>query len=94
MDKYPNLYGDLSAGSGARAISRDMAFGREFLIRRADRLMFGTDFLAPGQEVPQLTLFRQLQLAGRSASQDLSRQCPQAVGSELVAIESCRSALA
>jgi predicted TIM-barrel fold metal-dependent hydrolase len=62
MDKYPNLHGDLSAGSGARAISRDMTFGREFLIRRAERLMFGTDFLAPGQEVPQLTLFRQLQL--------------------------------
>ncbi|HEX3727023.1 MAG TPA: amidohydrolase family protein [Pirellulales bacterium] len=62
MSKYPNLYGDLSAGSGARAISRDTAFGREFLIRRADRLLFGTDYLAPGQDVPQLTLFRQLQL--------------------------------
>jgi uncharacterized protein len=62
MDKYPNIHGDLSAGSGARAIARDTAFGREFLIRRADRLMFGTDFLAPGQDVPQLTLFRQLQL--------------------------------
>ena len=62
MDKYPNLYGDLSAGSGAGAISRDVEFGREFLIRRADRLMFGTDFLSPGQEVPQLTLFRTLDL--------------------------------
>ena len=62
MDKYPNLHGDLSAGSGAGAISRDPDFGREFLIRRADRLMFGTDFLSPGQEVPQLTLFRQLDL--------------------------------
>lgn len=62
MEKYPNLYGDLSAGSGAGAISRDMAFGREFLIRRANRVMFGTDFLAPGQEVPQLTLMRRLQL--------------------------------
>jgi predicted TIM-barrel fold metal-dependent hydrolase len=62
LDKYPNLHGDLSAGSGARAIARDLTFGREFLLRRADRLMFGTDFLAPGQEVPQLTLFRQLQL--------------------------------
>lgn len=62
IEKYPNLHGDLSAVSGARAISRDLAFGREFLIRRADRLMFGTDFLAPGQEVPQLALFRQLQL--------------------------------
>jgi predicted TIM-barrel fold metal-dependent hydrolase len=62
MEKYPNIHGDLSAGSGASAISRDLKFGREFLIRRADRLMFGTDFLAPGQNVPQLTLFRQIEL--------------------------------
>src|SRR5262245_42662310 len=61
MDKYPNLYGDLSAGSGAGAISRDLEFGREFLIRRQDRIMFGTDYLAPGQAVPQFELFeRQL----------------------------------
>jgi predicted TIM-barrel fold metal-dependent hydrolase len=62
MEKHTNLYGDLSAGSGASAISRDLAFGREFLIRRADRLMFGTDFLAPGQNVPQLELYRSLDL--------------------------------
>ena len=62
MQQYPNLYGDLSAGSGAGAIRRDLKFGREFLIRRQDRLMFGTDFLAPGQEVPQLELFAQLEL--------------------------------
>ena len=59
MEKYPNLYGDLSAGSGAGAISRDLEFGREFLIRRQDRIMFGTDFLAPGQAVPQFELFEQ-----------------------------------
>jgi uncharacterized protein len=62
MEAYPNIYGDLSAGSGAGSISRDLKFGREFLIRRADRLMFGTDFLAPAQEVPQLALFRQIEL--------------------------------
>jgi uncharacterized protein len=62
MDKFPNIYGDLSAGSGAGAITRDEAFGREFLIRRADRLMFGTDFLAPGQDVPQLDLYVRLDL--------------------------------
>jgi predicted TIM-barrel fold metal-dependent hydrolase len=59
MGKFPNLYGDLSAGSGAGAISRDLAFGREFLIRRQDRIMFGTDFLAPKQGVPQFELFEQ-----------------------------------
>src|SRR5262245_23357616 len=62
MDKYQNLYGDLSAGSGAGSITRDAKFGREFLIRRADRLMFGTDFLTPGQDVPQLVLYRQVDL--------------------------------
>ncbi len=62
MDLYRNLYGDLSAGSGAGAIQRDVRFGREFLIRRADRLMFGTDYLSPGQQVPQLELFGELDL--------------------------------
>lgn len=59
MEKYPNIYADLSAGSGAGAISRDLEFGREFLIRRQDRIMFGTDFLAPKQDVPQFDLFEQ-----------------------------------
>lgn len=57
FDACPNLYGDLSAGSGANAIGRDLEFGREFCIRRADRLLFGTDYLKPGQGVPQFELF-------------------------------------
>ena len=59
MDAYPNLYGELSAGSGANAIGRDLKFGREFLERRRKRILFGTDFLSPGQEVPQFELFEQ-----------------------------------
>jgi predicted TIM-barrel fold metal-dependent hydrolase len=62
MEEYPNLYGDLSAGSGANSISRDREFGREFMIRRQDRLMFGTDYLQPGQAVPQFELFDSLDL--------------------------------
>ncbi len=62
MEKYPNLYGDLSAGSGANAIQRDLEFGREFMIRRADRLLFGTDYLAHDQDVPQFELFEELDL--------------------------------
>ena len=59
MEKFDNIYGELSAGSGANSISRDLDFGREFLIRRQDRIMFGTDFLTPGQIVPQFELFEQ-----------------------------------
>ena len=65
MDKYPNIYGDLSAGSGGNALGRDLAFAKEFVIRRQDRLLFGTDYLSPGQDVPQFELFnRKLELPG------------------------------
>jgi hypothetical protein len=40
------------------------AFGREFLIRRADRLLFGTDYLTPDQDIPQFGLFDQFDLPG------------------------------
>jgi predicted TIM-barrel fold metal-dependent hydrolase len=59
MEKFPNIFADLSAGSGAGAISRDLDFGREFLIRRQDRILFGTDYLAPPQAVPQFELYEQ-----------------------------------
>jgi uncharacterized protein len=62
MDVYSNLWGDLSAGSGAQAISRDLAFGRQFLIRRQNRLLFGTDYLQPGQAVPQFQVLDSLNL--------------------------------
>lgn len=62
MEKYPNIYGEMSAGSGAGAIKRDSKFYRDFVIRRADRIMFGTDYLYPGQEVPQFALVKQLNL--------------------------------
>ena len=62
MDLYPNLYGDLSAPSGANALRRNLEFGREFVIRRADKLLFGTDYLMPGQEIPQFELLESLNL--------------------------------
>lgn len=62
MEKYPNLYGDLSAGSGANALQRDLEFGRDFVVRRADRLLFGTDYLAAQQSVPQFDLLEKLDL--------------------------------
>lgn len=43
LDEYKNLYADISAGSGAKGIGRDRAYGREFLVRHADQVLFGTD---------------------------------------------------
>ena len=62
MEKYPNVYGELSAGSGAGALSRDLKFAREFFVRRAERVMFGTDYLSPGQEIPQFSVLKQIEL--------------------------------
>lgn len=40
---YPNFYGDLSAGSGLNALTRDEDHGREFLQRHQDKLLYGSD---------------------------------------------------
>lgn len=45
FEKYPNLYGDLSANSGSRAIMRDEEFGLAFLEKYAERLFFATDMV-------------------------------------------------
>ncbi len=52
FDKYPNLYGDISAGSGYNALTRDMEYGYEFIRKYSGRLLFGTDLCNPGQKTP------------------------------------------
>ena len=49
LRKHPNLYGDLSAGSGCNALTRDEEYAVKFLNEFQDRLMFGIDICsAPG----------------------------------------------
>jgi predicted TIM-barrel fold metal-dependent hydrolase len=62
MDVFPNIFSELSAGSGAGAMSRDPEFAKSFIVRRADRLMFGSDYLSPGQQVPQFGVLDPLEL--------------------------------
>ena len=52
MRKYPNLYGDISAGSGCNALKRDEEFAVSFLNEFQDRLMFGTDICRPDTATP------------------------------------------
>jgi predicted TIM-barrel fold metal-dependent hydrolase len=40
---YPNMFGDLSAGSGENAFKRDPEHARAFLQRHQDKLLFGSD---------------------------------------------------
>jgi len=59
LRKYPNLYCDLSAGSGYNAVSRDPEFGYDFIEEFQDRLMFGTDVCYPDQETPLTNFLRE-----------------------------------
>lgn len=48
---YPNLWVELSAGSGYNAMTRDLDYAVQFLNEFQDRVMFGTDICYYGQEI-------------------------------------------
>ena len=43
LSDYPNMYGDLSAGSGLNAMTRDEEHARDFLKRHQNKLIYGSD---------------------------------------------------
>ncbi len=43
LKTYPNLYADISCAGKTSLIAKDKKFGREFLVRHADKLLFGSD---------------------------------------------------
>ena len=43
LSDYPNMFGDLSAGSGLNALTRDEDFTRDFLKRHQSKLLYGSD---------------------------------------------------
>ena len=66
MRKYPNLYGDLSSGSGWNALARDLDYAGKFLTEFQDRIMFGIDICAPkGYVSPLPDTLKELLRSGR-----------------------------
>lgn len=43
LSDYPNMFGDLSAGSGLNALTRDEDHAKQFLERHQDKLLYGSD---------------------------------------------------
>jgi len=43
LSDFPNLYADMSANSGNNALSRDLPFSRDFIVRHRSKLIFGSD---------------------------------------------------
>ena len=62
LAEYDNVYGDISGISGWNALTRDEAFGQAFLEDHHERLVFGTDYLYPGQEIAHFDLFERFDL--------------------------------
>ena len=56
--EYPNLWGDMSAGSGCNAVKRDPEWGYAFMTEFQDRLCFGLDICAPSNPTPLVDFMR------------------------------------
>jgi len=62
LSEYGNLWADLSAGSGHNALTRDPDFTYGFVRRHWKKLLWGTDYLAPDQALPQVRWVKRLDL--------------------------------
>jgi predicted TIM-barrel fold metal-dependent hydrolase len=57
MRQYPNLHGDISAGSGYNALTRDPEFGYKFIEEFQDRLLLGLDYCSPENDMQHIEWF-------------------------------------
>jgi len=77
MRQYPNLYSDLSAGSGFNALNRDHDYAVSFLNEFQDRLLFGTDICTPDGAAPLVQFlldFRRDKKISEEVFQKIARQ--------------------
>lgn len=56
LEKYPNMYADLSAYSCHRALTRDLDYAKYFLNKCSHKLMFGTDRFVNGYMEDPVTI--------------------------------------
>jgi predicted TIM-barrel fold metal-dependent hydrolase len=60
LSDYPNMYGDLSAGSGYQAFIRDEDHAHAFFARHQDKLLYGSDCSDPVGHGPACSGFQQI----------------------------------
>ena len=65
LSDYPNMWGDLSAGSGLNAFTRDEEHARAFLKRHQNRLIYGSDCEDNDGKSEKCSGIRQLALVRR-----------------------------
>jgi predicted TIM-barrel fold metal-dependent hydrolase len=67
LSDYPNMYGDLSAGSGLQAFLRDEDHARAFFSRHQDKLLYGSDCSDPVGHGPACSGYQQIASVRRFA---------------------------
>ena len=75
LGDYPNIFGDLSAGSGLNALIRDETFTPEFFQRHQDKLLYGSDCPDPDGSGPKCTGAKTIAVVRRFApSKEIERK--------------------
>lgn len=74
LSDYPNFWGDLSAGSGLNAFTRDEEHARGFLQRHRDRLLYGSDCDDKIGEGPKCSGSQMMAAVRRLATPDVARK--------------------
>jgi predicted TIM-barrel fold metal-dependent hydrolase len=74
LSDYPNFWGDLSAGSGLNALTRDEEHARGFLERHRDRLLYGSDCDDRIGEGPRCSGSQMMAAVRRLASPETARK--------------------
>jgi predicted TIM-barrel fold metal-dependent hydrolase len=69
LRRYPNLNGDLSAGSGLNALSRDPEHAFRFIEEFQDRLFLGLDYCCVQNNMRHIEWFKEHRDAGRITRQ-------------------------
>lgn len=70
LSDYPNVYADLSAGSGLNALLRDEDHARAFLQRHRKKLLYGSDCADCAPRTGECTGWQQLEAIGRLAPKE------------------------
>lgn len=71
LRECPNLYCDLSAGSGANAMLRDKDFALQFIEEFSDRIMFGIDLTAYPENIENMLQFKLVSFLDESVEKGL-----------------------
>lgn len=66
LEKYPNLYADISAESGYNALKRNVEYSKKFLEKHSHKILFGTDYLFYRQEIKIINFLKNINISRKA----------------------------